>query len=254
MASDAVYDRIGRSYSTGRKTDPRIASQLWAGLGDAARVLNVGAGTGSYEPTDGAVVAVEPSIEMITQRPPDAAPAVKGVAEALPFPASSFDATLCVLTLHHWHDLHAGLSELQRVAPRQVIMMFDAAVTSGLWLVEDYFPEIMALPTEQRAPSADEVAARLEGDVRSTPLPVPADCIDGFAGCYWNRPEAYLDEGVRSAMSCFATLGAEIEARGTAELRADLESGRWDERHGHLRALDQIDLGYRLVVADRPIS
>lgn len=248
MATDAVYDRIGRGYATGRRTDPRIAAMLWEALGDATRVLNVGAGTGNYEPPDRSVIAVEPSIEMLRQRVPGSAPAVRGVAEALPFPGQAFDATLCVLTLHHWRVLDAGLAELRRVAGRQVIMMFDADLTNGLWLVDDYFPEIMDLPTEQRAPSVPDVAARL-GAVRSVPIPVPADCTDGFAGCYWNRPEAYLDPDVRRAMSCFATLGAEIEARGTARLRADLESGRWDERHGHLRDLDELDLGYRLVVA-----
>lgn len=249
MATDAVYDRIGRGYSSGRRTDPRIAARLWGGLGDASRVLNVGAGTGSYEPDDRSVLAVEPSVEMLRQRPPDGAPAVRGVAEALPFPDDAFDATLCVLTLHHWTDLDAGLAELRRVAGRQVILMFDADLTNGLWLVEDYFPEIEQLPTEQRAPSVREVSALLGDLVDVAAVPVPRDCVDGFAGCYWNRPEAYLDAGVRRAMSCFATLGDEIEARGVARLRADLESGRWDERHGHLRQLDELDLGYRLVVA-----
>jgi SAM-dependent methyltransferase len=248
MATDAVYDRIGRGYASGRRTDPHIAAVLWSALGDAARVLNVGAGTGNYEPADRSVLAIEPSTEMLCQRAEGAAPAIRGVAEALPFPDDAFDATLCVLTVHHWRDIAAGLAELQRVAGRQVIMMFDADLVHGLWLVDDYFPEIEELPTEQRAPSVREVAALLDTVVHVAPVPVPADCVDGFAGCYWNRPEAYLDDGVRSAMSCFATLGDDIEARGVAHLRADLASGRWDERHGHLRDLDEMDLGYRLVV------
>jgi ubiquinone/menaquinone biosynthesis C-methylase UbiE len=135
MAADAAYDRIGRDYSTGRRTDPRVAAQLWSALGDAARVLNVGAGTGNYEPTDRTVVAVEPSIEMLRQRVRGAATAVRGVAEALPFTDDSFDATLCVLTLHHWHDLAAGLAELQRVAARQVLMMFDTQHNNRFRLV-----------------------------------------------------------------------------------------------------------------------
>jgi SAM-dependent methyltransferase len=249
MATDAVYDRIGRGYATGRRTDPRIAAVLWSALGDATRVLNVGAGTGNYEPADRAVLAIEPSTEMLRQRTEGAAPAIRGVAEALPFPDDTFDATLCVLTVHHWSDIAAGLDELQRVAARQVIMMFDADLAHGLWLVDDYFPEIEDLPTEQRAPSVREVAARLHQVVHVAPVLVPTDCVDGFAGCYWNRPEAYLDDGVRSAMSCFATLGDDVEARGVARLRADLASGRWDERHGYLRDLDEMDLGYRLVVA-----
>jgi SAM-dependent methyltransferase len=248
MATEAAYDRIGRGYSTGRRTDPDIAAAIWRGLGDADHVLNVGAGTGNYEPRDRRVVAIEPSTEMLGQRPPDAAPAIQGVAEALPFGDDAFTATLCVLTIHHWHRIDLGLAELRRVAGRQVIFMFDADVVHGLWLVEDYFPEIEQLPTEQRAPSVADVRRHL--DVRSVaPVPVPANCIDGFAGSYWNRPEAYLEPSVRNAMSCFATLGPDVEARGVALLRADLASGRWDERHGHLRDLDEFDLGYRLVLA-----
>jgi SAM-dependent methyltransferase len=248
MATEAAYDRIGRGYSIGRRTDPQVASMIWAALGDAGSVLNVGAGTGNYEPTDRPVVGVEPSAEMLRQRRADAAPAIQGVAEALPIRDHAFAATLCVLTLHHWHDLSAGLAELRRVADRQVIFMFDADLAHRLWLIEDYFPEIEQLPTEQRAPSVADVQAHLH--VRSVAaVPVPADCIDGFAGSYWNRPEAYLRDEVRNAMSCFPTLGPDIETRGVEALRADLESGQWDERHGHLRSLDEMDLGYRLVVA-----
>jgi SAM-dependent methyltransferase len=248
MATEAAYDRIGRGYAIGRRTDPRIASAIWAALDDAESVLNVGAGTGNYEPTDRPVVGIEPSVEMLRQRREGAAPAIRGVAEALPVRDHSFAAALCVLTLHHWHDLAAGLAELRRVADRQVIFMFDTELVHGLWLVRDYFPEIEELPSEQRAPSVADVRARL--DVRSVAaVSVPADCEDGFAGSYWNRPEAYLRDDVRHSMSCFPTLGPDIEARGVAALRADLESGRWDERHGHLRDLDEIDVGYRLVVA-----
>lgn len=248
MAADAAYDRIGRGYSIGRRSDPRIAASIWDALGDAESVLNVGAGTGNYEPTDRLVIAIEPSKQMLRQRPQSSAPVAQGVAEQLPFPDRGFDATLCVLTVHHWHDLSSGLAELRRVADRQVIFMFDTDMVHDLWLVDDYFPEIEQLPTEQRAPSVAEVGKHL--DIQSArPVPVPADCIDGFAGCYWNRPEAYLRDDVRMAMSCFAALDPTIEARGVERLRADLASGTWDERHGHLRALDEIDLGYRLVVA-----
>ena len=248
MSTSAAYDEIGRGYALGRRTDPRIAAAIWAALGEARTIVNVGAGTGNYEPVDRQVVAVEPSVLMIEQRPAHSAPAVRGVAEALPFPDRAAEATMCVLTLHHWHDLLRGADELRRVSARQVIMMFDADLAHGLWLIDDYFPEILDLPTERRAPSVRDVSRLLHvHDV--SPVPVPADCVDGFAGCYWNRPEAYLEPRVRRAMSCFATLGPDIEARGAANLAADLASGRWDERHGHLRDLTEIDLGYRLVVA-----
>lgn len=220
---------------------------MWRALGDAGRVVNVGAGTGSYEPDDRSVVAVEPSWAMIRQRGTGAS-VVRGVAESLPFPDDAFDAAMCLLTVHHWHHLAQGLAEVRRVARRQVVFMFDPALAHGMWLVDDYFPEIEQLPTERRAPSVDDVAALL--DVREVaPVPVPADCVDGFAGAYWNRPETYLDPEVRQAMSCFAALDPEAEARGVEKLRAELADGTWDARHGHLRALPERDLGYRLVVA-----
>jgi SAM-dependent methyltransferase len=246
--TEATYDRIGRGYTAARRTDPHIAEVIWRALDGAGSVLNVGAGTGNYEPRDRLVVALEPSREMIGQRDGAAAPVVQGVAEHLPFPDGRFAATLSVLTLHHWQDLDRGLDELQRVAGKQVIFMFDVDLAHGLWLVDEYFPEIEALPTERQAPSVADVRARL--DVRSVvPVPVPSDCIDGFAGCYWNRPEVYLRDEVRAAMSCFAALDGAVVERGVARLRADLTSGAWDERHGELRTLPALDLGYRLVVA-----
>jgi SAM-dependent methyltransferase len=245
------YDTIGRTYATTRRTEPRIAARIHDALGDAQRVVNVGAGTGNYEPEDRAVVAIDPSITMLRQRAKTAARAVLGAAEALPFADGAFDAAMTTLTLHHWTDLDIGLREMRRVAPRQVIFFFDAACTTDLWLVDDYFPEIVELPTERAAPDASAIARVL--DVRSVePIPVPADCIDGFGGSYWNRPEAYLDPVVQAGMSSFAQLDREVLARGIERLRRDLESGAWDDRLGHLREMHEIDLGYRLLVAGLP--
>lgn len=245
------YDTIGRTYAATRRADPRIAAQIDAALGDARTVVNVGAGTGNYEPAHCAVVALEPSLTMLQQRPAAAAPAVQGAAEALPFADRSFDAALCVLTTHHWADLEAGLQELQRVASRQVIFFFDVDFTRELWLVDDYFPEINDLETEQRAPGTDRFAQTLAIQ-HVEPVPVPADCIDGFAGCYWGRPERYLDPVVQAGMSCFAQLDPGILARGMEQLRLDLESGAWDARHGDLRTKDSHDLGYRILTAGLP--
>lgn len=244
-----VYDAIGRGYAGTRRADPRVARRLHDGLGDATRVVNVGAGTGSYEPDDRWVVAVEPSTTMLAQRPEGSAPAVQAVAERLPFPDGAFDAALAVFTVHHWRDIGAGLAELRRVAARQVLLVFEPM--GDLWLVDDYFPEVKVLPTERRAPTPDSLRAHL--DVRSVAsLPVPADCVDGFTGAYWNRPEAYLDPSIRAGMSSFAQLDEAVVERGAARLRADLASGAWDERHGHLRALAELDIGYRIVVAGEP--
>jgi SAM-dependent methyltransferase len=244
----AAYERIGRGYSVSRQPDPRIARRLHEALGDAATVLNVGAGTGNYEPRDRFVVALEPAVEMLRQRDPDAAPPVRAVAEAIPFPAGSFDAALAVLTLHHWTDLGHALSELQRVAGRQVVFMFDTDRSHAAWLVQDYFPQIAGLATERGAPGVRAVSDHLE--VRAVePVPVPADCSDGFALAFWNRPEAYLDPDVRRSMSCFALLDDASEQRGVARLEADLRSGHWERRYGHLRELHELDLGYRLLIA-----
>jgi SAM-dependent methyltransferase len=122
----ALYDQIGDGYAGLRRPDPRIAARLAAALGPAASLLNIGAGTGNYEPQDGRVVAVEPSREMIRQRPQGAAPAIQAVAAHLPFVDGAFEAALAVLTVHHWPDPVAGLRELRRVTRgRIVILTFD---------------------------------------------------------------------------------------------------------------------------------
>jgi len=246
--TETRYDVIGTSYTRTRRPDPRIAAKINAALGDAATLVNVGAGTGNYEPEDRVVVAVEPSATMIAQRPPGAAPVLRAFAEALPFADGSFDASLAVFTVHHWPDPERGLAELGRIARRQVFLSFDSGFNHGFWLVSEYFPEIDALDTSSEPHSSVGIARVL--DVQSVePVPVPADCIDGFAACFWNRPEAYVDPDVQAGISCLAMLAPDVLARGTERLRADLASGAWDERHGHLRSMSEIDVGYRLIVA-----
>ena len=239
-----LYDRIGIGYAQLRREDPRIAAAIHAALGDARTVLNVGAGAGSYEPRDREVTAVEPSEVMIAQRPPGAAPVVRASAEALPFPDGSFDAAMAVLSDHHWPDREAGLRELRRVARRRVVIFqWDAAADLG-WLVEDYlgwhFPKSL---------TAADIAA-IVGATRIEPVPVPHDCRDGFLSAYWRRPHAYLDPRVREAISVFQLL-PDADVRVAIErLRADLESGEWERRHGHLLERTELDLGYRLIVAE----
>ncbi len=237
------YDTIGTGYRQRRLPDTRIAARLSAALGDAESVLNVGAGTGSYEPTDRRVVAVEPSATMIAQRPTGSAPVVQASAERLPFKGGEFDAAMAVLTVHHWDDWRRGIAEMTRVARSVVLLTWDPA-HDGFWLTQDYVPDILALD-RRIFPPLDALTAALGGaDVH--PVPVPHDCTDGFGSAYWRRPEAYLDAGVRGAMSSFARVDAEA---GLARLAADLASGRWRERHGHVLALGEADLGYRLVVS-----
>jgi SAM-dependent methyltransferase len=185
---------------------------------------------------------------MVAQRPADAAPAVRGVAEAMPFPDRAFDVAMGTLTMHHWRDLASGLAELRRVAHRQVLFFFEPSFADDAWIVADYFPHMLELESERNAPGAADIAEHL--DVTSVrPVEVPADCLDGFAGSFWNRPEAYLDPLVQEGMSCFAQMSPEQLDLGMDRLRAELASGVWDEKYGHLRVLASCDLGYRLLVA-----
>jgi SAM-dependent methyltransferase len=246
MAKATIYDRIGRRYAQRRRPDPRIAARIARALGDARTVVNVGAGAGSYEPEDRHVVAVEPSEVMIAQRPREAAPVVRAVAEALPFSNNQFDAALAVLTVHHWTDPKRGVAELRRVARRQVIFTWDPAHLAPFWFTRDYLPDAVALDagfTTLRATVALLGAATVE------PIPVPHDCHDGFFAAYWRRPEAYLDPDVRAGISGFGILDENVVEHGLKLLADDLESGEWYRRNDHLLGLDELDLGYRLVVA-----
>ena len=250
MPAPHLYDDLGRTYSVTRREDPRIAAQIWSALGDAPSLLNVGAGTGSYEPADRFVVALEPSSEMIRQRVRRTHRMVRAVAERLPFPDATFAASLAVFTVHHWSDREAGLAELRRVSRRQVVLFAEPSLVHRFWAV-DYFSETRALASELNAPTEELLRALLPVREVRTVL-VPRDCVDGFGAAFWGRPEAYLDPAVQAGTSWLALLPAAVLARGTGHLRRDLESGAWDQEHGHLRSLAAYDAGYRLVVAEEP--
>ena len=245
MRNGPLYDTIGHTYPVTRRTEPRIAAQIWAALGDARTVLNVGAGTGSYEPPDRDVTAVEPSAVMRAQRPPGAAPCLSARAEHLPFADNAFDAAMAVLSDHHWADPVAGLRELRRVARRVVVFQFDAADTGRFWLTRDYLPEFARLVSG--APTLAERARAI--GARMEPVPIPWDCVDGFFHAYWRRPEAYLLPEVRRGTSVWALVGPEAEHRAVTNLRADLHSGHWPERNADVLASDTAELGARLLVA-----
>jgi SAM-dependent methyltransferase len=246
MAKATIYDRIGRRYAQRRRPDPRIAARIARALGDARTVVNVGAGAGSYEPEDRHVVAVEPSEVMIAQRPREAAPVVRAVAEALPFSNNQFDAALAVLTVHHWTDPKRGVAELRRVARRQVIFTWDPAHLAPFWFTRDYLPDAVALDVGFTTLIA---TVALLGAATVEPIPVPHDCHDGFFAAYWRRPEAYLDPDVRAGISGFGILDENVVEHALKLLADDLESGEWYRRNDHLLGLDELDLGYRLVVA-----
>jgi SAM-dependent methyltransferase len=239
-----VYDLIGGSYAQGRRVDPHIAAPIWAALGGARTVLNVGAGSGSYEPRGPRVVAVEPSVVMIAQRPRDAAPAVRAVAEALPFPDGAFDAAMGVLTMHHWADRDRGLAEMRRVARRVVLFLCDPQRRPRWWLGE-YFPATARLEAARETRLTE--VARVLGPLEVIPVPIPGDCADGFNGAYWRRPRAILDPAVWGPMSAVSLISPADRAAGMSRLRADLDSGAWERRWGHLLGLAELDLGYRVV-------
>lgn len=244
VVTGQLYDTIGTTYTSTRRTDPRIAHQIWSALGDAQTVVNVGAGTGSYEPIDRRVLAVEPSAVMRAQRRPDSAPCVAATAERLPFKDGSFDAAMAIATIHHWRDPLGGLRELRRVARRVVVFTFDAQVLDQFWLTRDYLPELRRLLAEHLSTQdkAAVIGARIE------PVLVPWDCTDGFPEAYWRRPEAYLDERVRRGMSIWTTLGTDVERRFVETLSDDLATGRWHDRNRDLVGLHAADLGLRLLV------
>ena len=248
MFGARLYDAIGGAYTTTRRTEPRIAARVWDALGDARTVLNVGAGTGSYEPPGREVTAVEPSAVMRAQRPASAAPCVAAVAESLPFADQSFDAAMAFSTVHHWRDPIAGLREMQRVARRVVVFTHDDTDAGWLrqfWLSRDYLPEVADLVAGR--PSLDEQARAIGG--RIEPVPIPWDCADGFFEAYWRRPGAYLEDHVRRAVSVWTRVGPEAEQRAVRSLRDDLASGSWAERNRDLLTLDAAELGLRLLVA-----
>jgi SAM-dependent methyltransferase len=244
-----VYDTIGRGYTAHRRPDPRweaiIADHL--DVGAEGLVVNIGAGTGSYEPAHCRVAAVEPSWVMVHQRPPAAAPVVRADASALPFASGGAQVAMAILTVHHWDDSAAGLAELCRVAPRRLVFAIDFDVHSHFWLLDEYLPEVGEY-VRACGPDAADIATAI-GAQTSVTMPVPRDLADGVLGAYWCRPEAYLDPRVRANASGLALADPAVIERGIARLRADLADGSWRARHADLDGVESIDLGYRLLVA-----
>jgi len=246
-AGDFDYERGGQGYATQRSTDPRIAALVHQGLGTARTVLNVGAGAGSYEPEDCHVVALEPSASMRAQRPPQRAPAVIGVAEDLPFDDDSFDASMAMITVHQWSDTGKGLDELRRVTRGPIVVLtFDGDALDRFWLA-DYAPELIEAE-RGRYPEIDWLCKALGTRSTARTVPVPVDCVDGFGEAYYARPEAFLSPEVRRSQSAWGFIDHETEERSVKRLRADLESGAWDQRYGAWRQMPEFEGSLRLIV------
>ena len=252
-SQDPAYDRIGVGYGEIRRPDPRIATQIETALGDARAVLNVGAGTGCYEPLNREVTAVEPSAEMIAQRPSGSVPVVQASAEELPFGNGSFDAAMAILSDHHWRKRAIGLREMRRVARHRVLILnADPSLVACFWLTQDYLPGVVGLIPERyrQAGYWRQELRRLLGEVTVRVVPVPRDCHDGFYQAYWGRPRAYLDARVRRGISIFHRL-PESEVRIAMDrLADDIDDGTWEERQGAPLGKPELDVGLRLVVAE----
>jgi SAM-dependent methyltransferase len=248
VAGDFDYEAGGAGYGVQRRTDPRIAARVFAALGAARTVINVGAGTGSYEPQDRVVTAVEPSASMRSQRRPGLAPAIDAVAEALPFADDSFDAATAIVTIHQWTDTDQGLRELRRVSRGPVVVLtFDGDALDGWWLAE-YAPELITAE-RRRYPAIDHVREVLGGSSTVTRVPIPVDCVDGFTEAYYARPEMFLDPSVRRSQSAWGFTDAASTGRALARLAADLGSGEWDRRYGGLRTQPEFVGSLRLIAA-----
>jgi SAM-dependent methyltransferase len=242
------YERHGRTYARHRRPDPRIAARIHAALGDARTVLNVGAGAGSYEPSDRWVLAVEPSATMRAQRPAGAAPAIAARAEALPFDDDAVDAAMACVTIHHWEPPAAGLAELRRVSRGPVVIFTFELDYLPAWQRE-FLREGLA-KERPRFPAIDDVAAALGGRTRVERIPTPGDCADGFFEAFWRRPEGLLEEAVRGAQSMWALLEPSVEQRIVDRLAAALDCGAWDAEHGYLREQESFQGALRLVISE----
>lgn len=245
---DFDYEANGQHYSTIRRADPRIAAYVHAALGDARTVLNVGAGAGSYEPTDREVTAVEPSASMRSQRPAHLVPAIDAVAEELPFADNSFDAAMATLTVHHWPDTDRGLREMRRVSRGPVVVLtFDGDLVNTLWL-NDYTPELFQAES-RRYPAIDHIRDVLGGTSTVTAIPIPVDCTDGFTEAYYARPEAFLDPAVRASQSAWGFVDEADIDRGIEKLKNDLDEGEWHRKYGAIAAQPTFTGAVRLITA-----
>jgi SAM-dependent methyltransferase len=242
------YERHGRTYAQHRQPDPRIAARIHAALGGAQTVLNVGAGTGSYEPHDRWVLAVEPSTTMRAQRPAGSAPAIAARAEALPLDDDAVDAAMACVTIHHWESPEAGLAELRRVARGRVVVFTFELDFLPAWQLEILREGVAK--ERPRFPALEDVTRALGGRTRIERIPTPGDCVDGFFEAFWRRPEALLDPAVRSAQSVWALLEPSVEERIVERLAGALGSGAWDAEHGHLRSQGSFQGALRLVISE----
>ena len=241
-----MYDSIRVGYSTRRRTDPRNQTRIEAELEGCEKVLNVGAGTGCYEPAGKDVTSLEPSAVMMGQRT-SMFEGVRGVAEEIPFADRAFDAAMAVHTVHHWSDPVRGLREMKRVVRDWIVIFtWDKSMVSSSWFLCDYFPACKELAlTKVRLKEYEEA---LGGEVRVIPVPIPWDCADGFPEAYWRRPELVVEPGAWRTMSPLCLISEPERSAGLRRLASELKEGLWARKYGHLLTLTEFDMGNRIVV------
>jgi SAM-dependent methyltransferase len=251
----AIYDQIGTGYNATRRADPRIVDSIVAllDLPRGSRILDVGAGTGSYSRALAErgyeMTALEPSAVMRDQATMDEGMSwITGAAESLPFDDGSFDGAILILCIHHFSDLATAASEVRRAVSTGPIVIFtyDPEAVETPWLF-DYFP-VFRDQIRASFPSLETIRGHFAGSVvHTTPFPLPHDLADGFAGAAWRYPERYLEQEFRDGTSAFRQLDPSLCKQGLDALERDLNSGAWDARHGAVRSLHEYDHGYTFI-------
>ncbi|MBS4196479.1 class I SAM-dependent methyltransferase [Lederbergia citri] len=245
------YDENGQKYSSYRQTDLRIYNYIKEALGSSNTVLNVGAGSGSYEPADRYVIAVEPSFSMRLQRlQNNRNPAIIGSSDSLPFDNDSFDASMATLTVHHWTDLEKGIKELRRVTRNQIVIMtYDPDALDIFWNIH-YFPEVVEVE-KARYPKIKNITDILGGNSFIRKIPIPFNCQDGFQEAFYGRPEAFLKKEIRESQSAWGFISNEMEQILVKRLADDLHSGKWDEKFGYYRKMPFFHGALRLIISTK---
>jgi ubiquinone/menaquinone biosynthesis C-methylase UbiE len=258
--STVLYDTIGRNYSVHRRADYRIVNCLtdYLNIPRNSIIADIGAGSGNYSNALAdhgfSVKAIEPSDIMKNQSiKKDKVEWINGVAESIPLADASVDAVVSIMASHHFTSLPRALAEMNRICPDGPIVWFtfDPREAQNPWIAH-YFPEIWADAMRIFPPVNELVSLFTKATGKKTKAYVfklPPDLDDKFLAAFWREPSAYLNEDVRQAMSGFAVADQDKVECGIRKLKSDLDDGRWIQKYGYILNFDEIDWGYRYIVA-----
>ncbi len=155
-----VFQTSRKAYDAfmGRYAD-RLAPRLiaFAGVQRGERVLDVGCGPGSLTEALGELVgpenvaAVDPS-EPFAAAAADRVPAADvrvGAAEALPWPADTFDVALSQLVVNFMSDADAGVAEMRRVVhPGGTVASCTWEYSGGMTMLRTFWDAALSLDSE----------------------------------------------------------------------------------------------------------